>query len=518
MCGIAAIIQKEKSDQGKISSMLNAIKHRGDTQPNFMMVGNAALGSVRLQIIDQSHGEQPIYNETGTMAIVFNGEIYNYKALKAELETLGHIFKTDCDTEVLIHLFEENGCRMLNKLDGMFAFVIYNKQKNTFFAARDYFGVKPLYFCENENAIYFSSELKSFLTLSVEEFKEIPPASYMDNTGIHTYYTYNTTLDTTLDFPTASLVVKHLTEESVKKRVQTDLPIGVFLSGGLDSTIVFLLCLKYHSNVIAIIIGDDDAQDVIHALRLCHENNYKYQHIKISKNQLLETIPIIVDCIETFEINPVRGAALSYYLSKAANDLGLKIILCGEGSDEIFAGYGDFLKATSEPEFEQITLNFLSYLYRTQLLRIDKTGMAFGVEVREPFMDKALVEYALKLPTEFKIKTDDNGKTITKHILREAFKDILPHYIFIRDKMTLMEGAGAGPVNKEEGMFYENALGLMSDEHFHELIQKYPEYKIENKEVAFYFEFFRRKYLRAKFSANRTFNATMEIKTINDFN
>ena len=512
MCGIAAIIYKNQPTENQMWVMLDAIRHRGNVAPNFEMFGNSVLGNVRLQIVDRPHGNQPIYNEANTMAVIFNGEIYNYKALKLELENTGHVFRTDCDTEVLIHLFEEYGPEMLRHLDGMYAFVIYNNSNNTFFAARDLFGIKPLYYCENSEAFYFSSELKSFLTLKeVEEYKELAPASYLYNGSLHTYYRYKTTPKILTDFAVTANTVNELTVKAVKKRVQTDLPIGVFLSGGIDSTIVFLLCREYHPDVTAIIIGEDNAPDVIYARNFCEENRYKYNHVNIDKKQLFEIIPLMVQSIETFEANPVRGACLSYYLSKAAHDLGLRVVVCGEGSDEIFAGYGDFLNINSEDDCEKFTISFIAHLYRTQLLRIDRTGMAFGVEVREPFMDKALVEYALRIPFPYKVATLRN-KRITKAILREAFKDILPAAIYMRDKMTLMEGAGAGVVNKGEGIFFEHAKSQITDEKLAELKIQFPEYKIENKEVAFYFEIFKEHFLKAKFAVTRTFNATKEIK------
>ena len=356
MCGIAAILPKSNTTKFDIMPLLNAIEHRGDTLPNFKILGNAILGNVRLKIVDRPFGEQPFYNEDRTIAVVFNGEIYNYKKLKSELIENGHQFKTDCDTEILVHLYEQYGVNMTTHLDGMFAFVIYDSINQNYFAARDNFGIKPLYYCEDENAIYFSSELKSFIHLGVTEFKEIPPANYLTRNGLTQYRKFETYPLRNFPLQEETTLVKILVEEAVKKRVQTDLPVGVFLSGGIDSTIVFLLARKYHSNVTAIIIGEDTAEDVIHAKKLCTENNYKFKHINISKSEILNSVPDIIYSIESYEPNPVRGSAISYPLSKAAKDLGIKIVLCGEGSDEIFGGYGDFIFAETEEVFQSIKI------------------------------------------------------------------------------------------------------------------------------------------------------------------
>lgn len=512
MCGIVAAFSERATDSQVLDQMLKAVRKRGDAAPTWRKWHGACLGMVRLMIVDRENGEQPVLNEDDTIAVVFNGEIYNHHVLREDLICRGHSFKTTCDTEVLVHLYEEYGEKMVHHLEGMFAFVIYDIREDCFFAARDKMGIKPLYYCQINHDLYFASELSAFYHLEADEYQEIPPASYMTKEGLCRYHRYQTSPLVTDDFTTAKAIVRAIVERAVKKRVDTDLPIGVFLSGGLDSSIVYLLSLKYHPDTIAIVIGDDDAEDVRYAIRLCELHGQKYIHLKYDKSELLSKIPEVIQAIGTFEINVVRGSTLSYLLSEAAAKNGLKLVICGEGSDEIFAGYGDFLHAKEQTAFDKKTMGFLDSLYRTQLLRIDRTGMAFGVEVREPFMDHVLIDYAIRLPMSYKINLIGGQRLTTKYILREAFRDLLPEEIYLRDKMTLMEGAGAGPVNKDRGMFFDFAAGKVSEEDLIKFQQDFPEYRLESREAAYYFELFMKHYAKAGFARERTFNAVVEIK------
>lgn len=508
MCGISGIIGNQ--DESVINTMLDKIKRRGDSLPHYDKINNALLGSVHLKIVDHNNGGQPIYNEDKTLAIVFNGEIYNYLELKKNLVDKRHVFNTICDTEVLIHLYEEYQEDMLQYLDGMFAFLIFDSKNNSFFAARDYFGVKPFFYCWNQGIFYFSSEMKSFSEIPTNEIQELRPAHYIKDGFVNRFYNYSLEIKE-IPFAEAKKKVSELVDTAIKKRVQTTLPIGVFFSGGIDSTITLLLCKKYHSNVTALILGDDNAEDVKFAKKVCNEFNIQFQQRGFDKEKLFQSIPQVIYSIESFEPNPVRGSVLSCLLGELAHEMKLKVVLCGEGSDEIFGGYGDFIFIEDEREFQNLSLNLLNDLYRTQLLRVDKTAMAFEVEVREPFLDKHLVEFAMSLPLNFKVNCFPNGKKTTKYILREAFKNILPQYIYERPKMTLMEGAGAGSVDRGKGMFFEHANSMMSDEEFENIRNVFSDYSIRDKEEAYYFKLFNQYFPKAKFASKRTFNAQKEI-------
>jgi len=512
MCGIAAIINPSAKGSSEMDEMLDKIRQRGDSAPQQIQVGNAILGSVRLRIVDIPNGMQPFFNETKTIAVILNGEIYNFKELRSGLEAQKHTFLSDCDTEVLVHLYEEYGIDFLDKLEGMFAFLLYDLVGDKFFGVRDFFGVKPFYYCQNGNAIYVSSEMKSFLTIEAEIWKELKPGHYLTKEGITQYYTSPvTTRWNTGPVEEIRTTVRALVESAVKKRVATDLPIATFLSGGIDSSIVHLLCCQYHKNVTALIIGEDSGEDVIYAKRLCHDLNLQYYHIRTTREALVDHLPELIYTIETFEPNPVRGSLLSMQLASVAHEHGFKVVLCGEGSDEIFGGYGDFLYLPDESAFQSKIEALLADLYRTQLLRIDKTGMKYSVEVREPFLDRALVEYALTIAPSLKVTSINSQQKTTKYILREAFRYLLPEYIYTRDKMTLMEGAGIGGVERGKGLLHDFTDRNISEQECQDIKERYPEYAIRDKEEAYCFKLFYEYYSKADFSKCRVINAQKEI-------
>ena len=511
MCGIASIIYPDQLGETNIKKMLNRIKHRGDIEPNFESFGNSILGMVRLRIVDQENGKQPFYNEDNTVGVVFNGEIYNYKTLRHELILKSHKFHTDCDTEILVHLYEEYGKSFLLKLQGMFAFLIFDTRNNSFWAVRDFYGVKPLFWTKCNGTFYIASELKAFLDISVNEYFELSPGCYLTEKGITKYYDLPKPKWINQPISEVSCKVKYLVEDAVRKRVATDLPIAVFMGGGIDSAIVNILACEYHNDVTSIIIGSEQSEDVIYAKRLCKDFNLKYHYVPIDNDELIKSISEVIYATETFEPNPIRGSILSILLAKHAHDLGFKIVICGEGSDEIFGGYGDFLDISDENSFHNLIVEYLSDLYRTQLLRIDRTGMHYAVEVREPFLDRELVEYVLNILPSYKVAKNAVGIKTTKFILREAFKDILPDYIYNREKMTLMEGAGTGEVNNNKGILFQNAEQKVTDTELLQILEKYSEFNLLNKEDVINFRFFENHYLKAKFSKKRVKNAQTEI-------
>jgi len=513
MCGIIGIIGSTNKDE--IASLIEPISNRGNNDANCTNIDNNILGNILLEIIDKKNGTQPIYNKSRTKLIVFNGEIYNYKKLRIELISKGYSFYTNTDTEVILALYDEYKENLLDYLDGMFSFVIYDKINKQCFGARDHFGIKPLFYTLINSKLYFSSEMKSFIHLTdCTDIQELRPGQYFifsQNTiRLSRYYNLNDINDSLLTFGDAKDKIYKYMHKSVHKRVQTNLPICIFFSGGIDSTIILYLAKLYHVNVKAFIIGLDNSEDVKISKKYCIENNVDYEIVSFTKKELLSSIPKIIYHIESFEPNVVRGATLSYLLSKKAHESGYKIALCGEGSDEIFSGYGDFLKLDNESLCCDLSYKLTMDLHRTQLLRVDRTSMAFQLEVRVPFLDKKVVELALSLPQKYKIGLLNNKKT-TKFILREAFKEVLPSYIYSRQKMTLMHGSGADKVNREVGLFYDNATDIISDITFLEIKNNYQDFNIEDKETAYYFNIFKKHYPHVSCSTRRTINATTEI-------
>ena len=509
MCGIAAIIGKEKQDQSELTKMLAAISFRGEKKyfNESADFNKCVLGMNRLAIVDRENAKQPTSSMNNRYSIVFNGEIYNYKELQKELIDEGYSFVTDSDTEVLVNGYTAWGVEILQKLIGMYAFFIYDKEENSFFAARDLLGVKPLYWAmDGQGSYYFASEIKSLSQLpQIKEVKLFPPAHYMKNGGLVEYWKIPTQINQSITEEEAISEIRKLFDEAIRIRVQTDLPIAVYMSGGIDSSAVLATAVKYHDDVTAIIIGNDESSDKKTAIRYCEENNIKYI-VKVPpvEEELVKDIPWAIKTSESFEPNMIRQVPLSRYIALAAAENGFKVILCGEGSDEIFAGYPEFTQSLSNKDREEAILKFLSDLHRTQLQRVDRTSMAFTTEVREPFLDKRLVEYVLKISANLKVR-EVGGKVMTKYILRKAMADRLPEYIYNRDKVVLSEGAGYKGNQKIGGLFYDFVTKNVSDAEFKEYKHKYSEWNLETKEEIYYFKHYLEfGYDKALFNQKRT--------------
>lgn len=505
MCGIGAIWGSSTGKEATVRQMLSAIAHRGNSLYEIEETGDCCLGTNRLEIVDRGNGRQPMKNEDGSVLAAFNGEIFNHLQLKAELEAKGHKYKSGCDTETLTHLYEEYGEGMMDKIDSeMFAFAIYDRKRNSLLAARDRWGVKPLYWAQDDDGnFYFASEIKALSCLpQVRTVKLFPPGHYFKDGKLANYYSAGNQAKRKIDEEAAARMLRELVDEAVKKRVGTDLPIGVFLSGGLDSTAVLATALKFHKDVTAIIVGKEGAEDVKFAKRYCEENRVKFiWRQPPDEEEIFRGIEEVVGIAESFEPNVIRQSAISHYIAKAAKELDLRIVLCGEGPDELFLGYPEFKELGKDAAAERQNA-FLNDLNRTQFQRVDRTAMHFTVEVRTPFFDDAIVEFARGLPVNLSIK-EENGQKIEKYILRKAMEDRLPPYICWRKKAVLSEGAGYRG-NQPGGLFEELASAKISDGEFARMQSEFACWNLRTKEEAFYFGIFRKLGLdKAEFNSDR---------------
>lgn len=518
MCGIAAIIGKQKQSSEVLQEMLQEIAYRGESNHfnESADFGYCVLGMNRLAIVDRDNAKQPISSSDGRYTVVFNGEIYNYKDLRKKLIEIGYSFNTDSDTEVLVNGYEAWGTELLPKLRGMFAFFIYNKKTKSFFAARDPFGIKPLYYSQADNGTYyFASEIKALTPIKeIRKVKLFPPANFMDNGELKSYWRIPEITDSNTSENEIIKNIRTLFDQAVERRVQTDLPIAVYLSGGIDSTAVLATARKYHSDVTAIIVGTENSVDRIFATKYCEENKIKYLVKELpNEDNLAVAIPEIIRLTESFEPNMIRQSAVSCILAQAAAEKGFRIILCGEGADEIFAGYPEFTEGLDGKAIENRIVKFVKDLHRTQLQRVDRTSMAFTTEVRVPFLDLDLAEYVLKIPAKYKVLRTSE-KNITKYIFREAMKDRLPDYIYSRDKVVLSEGAGYKGNQKIGGFFYDFVNPKITDKELDDYIQEYPQWNLETKEDVYYFKFYKDfGYLKAEFNQNRT--TANKVNTLN---
>lgn len=442
MCGISAIIVPQQQSsigkemlEKKINGMLKKIHYRGDSENygEIKIFNNSVLGANRLAIVDRENGVQPKCDKSKTLWVLLNGEIYNHKKLRKRLEKMGHRFQTDSDTEVLVFGFQEWGRRIVNLLDGEYAFVIYNRENNTYFAARDPIGIKPLYYArDSDEAIYFASEQKCILSYC-KVIETLPPGHYIDNTGCFKYFDLN---DNELDLPEEEIIsqFKTLFVRAVKKRLDTDLPVAIMFSGGIDSTAVLHVARKFHNNLTAITIGFPGAEDLQVAKKYCREFNIRHEIYELKKEEVIQIIPDIIYGAEFFESIDVMDTCIGYFGYKLANKLGLKVALCGEGSDELLAGYDLFMRHENPTELMKYRVN---NLHRTDVQRVDRSSMLNRVEARVPFLDKDFLKFAYRIPMSMKLR---NGTS--KWILREAFKNDIPGFYVNRRKARMPDGTG----------------------------------------------------------------------------
>ncbi|OCB77125.1 asparagine synthase B [Flavobacterium piscis] len=446
MSGLLAVIGKGKDPQ-LVKELSSRMSHRGPDESDLHIMENGSIiCHESLSIIDLKSGKQPIQG-TNKAWMVHDGEIYNYQELK-DTVLKEHTFRTKSDSEVIVHLYEEFGYKFCNMLDGDFAFVIIDG--DNYIAARDAVGVKPLYYGLDERGrIYFSSEMKSIAD-QCKSFSAFPPGHYYTGkTGFVKYYNpdyedhanANKSLD--LDLVRESLI------QATRKRLMSEVPVGVLLSGGLDSSLTSAIASrilkdngqKLHSFSIGL---DGDSPDNIVARKAAEFLGTEHHEIHFTVEEGVSILEKVIYHIETYDIISVRSGVPMYLLSKAIADQGIKVILSGEGADEVFGGHLYFRNAPSAEEFQDETIERVQKLFTADLLRADKTTMAHGLEARIPFLDKDFLDVAIRIKTEEKQPKTYDG--IEKYILRKAFdtteNPYLPAEVLWRQKEQFSDGVG----------------------------------------------------------------------------
>ena len=446
MCGILAIIGRAKDEQ-LVGELSKRMSHRGPDESDIHVTEKGhILSHERLSIIDLHSGKQPIQG-TKTAYMVHNGEIYNHQELRDGI-LKDHTFRTKSDSEVIVHLYEEFGYDFCNMLDGDWAFVVVDG--DDFIAGRDPMGVKPLYYGLDERGrIYFSSEMKPIAD-QCKTFSTFPPGHfYTQKTGFVKYYKpeYEDYLkaDQELDLE----LIRETLTEATRKRLMSDVPIGVLLSGGLDSSLTSAIASrllaesgkKLHSFSIGL---DADAPDAAAARKVAKYLGTEHHEIHFTVEEGIKILDKLIWHLETYDVTSVRASTPMYFLSKAITDLGVKVVLSGEGADEIFGGYLYFRNAPSAEDFQKETIERVQKLFTADLLRADKSTMAHGLETRVPFLDKAFLDIAVRIKAEEKMPKTYDGKE--KYILRKAFdtpdNPYLPEEVLWRQKEQFSDGVG----------------------------------------------------------------------------
>ena len=488
MCGIVGVFNSTRS-AAQAYKALEKIQHRGSSNFELKTFTHCALGANRLPIVDRSFGVQPQSNQDGTIFAALNGEIFNHKDLRAALKRLGHIFKTESDTEVLSNLYERYGTEMIRHLDSeMYAFIIYDARNNSVFAARDPLGVKPLFYAKTDkNELYFASELKQLAAFDdIREIFEFPAGHYFFKGKFKRYFSIKEKKTPLSELEAIRLLEKNLVN-AVKKRVDTDLPMGVFLSGGVDSSLVMEIAVRFHPNVTALILGYEGSSDYEHAVRLCKERGYKY-HIITPHMDYAQELDELLYYVESYEPLVVRQAFANWICSREAQRLGLSIVLVGEGADELFAGYNEF-SALPDSKINKGCRLLTENLAQGHLKRVDRAGMRFTVEVRCPFLDTEVIQTAFQIPGYLKIKRQEHRIT-TKYILRRVAEKFLPPYIVWRYKMPFANGAGMNVgYNFKSGDGDIAALAKKRDFELDNLAIR--KFRLETPEEKYYFKKYR---------------------------
>jgi asparagine synthase (glutamine-hydrolysing) len=476
MCGICGVWNFSADEL--VGSMLKRMHHRGPDENGILTAEKGSLGHSRLSIMDPEHGKQPIYSEDGSRAVIANGEIYNFPALAEELKGK-HTFRTKNDSEVLLHLYEEYGPEMVEKIEGMFAFCI--KDGDELFVARDHIGIKPLYYGFKEDGSFlFTSELKTY-DGNDYPITEFPPGTwYRADMGFNRFYEvpYIETVDAPEDIHIQE--VRSTLERAVEKRLMSDVPLGTFLSGGLDSSIISALVAKRIDGLHTFSVGLPGSGDLPAARAVADHIGSNHHTYTLDLKEILAKLPDIIYHLESFDQDLVRSAVPCYFTSRMAAEY-VKVIHTGEGADELFGGYTYYKEIDEDDILHRELIRSVSTLHNINLQRVDRMTMAHSLEGRVPFLDCEMIETGQRVPAELKLKGDP---PMEKWVLRKAFEHLLPEEIVWRRKKQFDEGTGisdAMPALTAEAM---------SDSEADSIIEEYASFGIRSREEAYYFKIF----------------------------
>ena len=458
MCGIVCtfnIKQPIEVLRPQVLQMSKTIRHRGPDWSGIFSNDKAILAHERLASVDPRSGRQPLYSKDGKLVLAVNGEIYNHREIRKQFEGK-YEFLTKSDCEVILALYREKGPAFLEDLNGIFAFALYDIENNRFLVGRDHMGIIPLYQgWDKDGAYYVASELKALegYCTKIEEF--LPGQYYYSPDGKPTqWYTRDwMEYDNVKNNSSNVDELRQALEDAVERQLMSDVPYGVLLSGGLDSSIISAVAKKFAARRIesgntedawwpqlhSFAIGLVGSPDLAAARKVAEHIGSVHHEINFTVQEGLDAIRDVIYHIETYDVTTVRASTPMYLLSRYIKSMGVKMVLSGEGADEIFGGYLYFHKAPNAEEFHKETVRKLNKLHLYDCLRANKSLASWGVEGRVPFLDKEFMDVAMRLnPTD---KMAGNGK-IEKHILRQAFEDYLPAEIAWRQKEQFSDGVG----------------------------------------------------------------------------
>jgi len=498
MCGIigAFDLQGHSAElRTQVLKMSKKIRHRGPDWSGIFSNENAVISHERLAIVDPKSGNQPLYSPDRKLVLAANGEIYNHQELRAQFPD--YEFQTETDSEILLALYQKKGPAFLDELNGIFAFAIYDIENDVYFIARDHIGIIPLYIgWDTQGAFYVASELKALegICTKIETFK---PGHYIyskDGQNFQQWYkrdweSFENIKDNESDIDT----LRKGLEAAVHRQLMSDVPYGVLLSGGLDSSVIAAVTKLFASKRIesndqesawypqlhSFAVGLKGSPDLIAAKKAADHIGTVHHEINFSIQEGLDAIRDVIYHLETYDVTTIRASTPMYLLARVIKSMGIKMVLSGEGSDELFGGYLYFHKAPNAEKFHEETVRKMSKLHLYDCLRANKSLAAWGIEGRVPFLDKDFIDVAMRLnPTDKMIK---NGR-MEKWILRKAFEDYLPESIVWRQKEQFSDGVGYSWIDTLK----EQAEAKVSDLELAEAEKQFPINPPRNKEEYLY--------------------------------
>lgn len=465
MCGILCVLNAFRGGEAVLPRVLERvrrIRHRGPDWSGAHVFKNSVLAHERLAIVDVEHGSQPLRNAAGNVWLAVNGEIYNHKSLRADLKQ-SHEFLTDSDCECILHMYEENQedpAVFLKKMNGIFGFVLNDERNDRFIAARDHMGIIPLY-CgrDADGAMWFASEMKALHDICIT-FEDFPPGHYYDSRTQSFIKWYTPKWHDETFIPTPELSLTKLRDglvDAVKRQLMSDVPYGVLLSGGLDSSLIASIAAKlcatrvendgkspaWWPSLHSFSVGLKDSPDLKAARVVADSLKTIHHEYTFTIDEGLNAIHDVIYHLETYDVTTVRAATPMYLMARKIKCLGVKMVLSGEGADEMFGGYLYFHKCPSAAEFQKETVRKLKGLFKFDCLRANKSTAAWGVEARVPFLDREFLDYCMsEIAPKDKLCGRAAGGRIEKWCLREAFKGYLPEEILWRQKEQFSDGVG----------------------------------------------------------------------------
>ncbi|MBR4926272.1 MAG: asparagine synthase B [Prevotella sp.] len=510
MCGIVAILnvkEQTKELRQKALRMSQKIRHRGPDWSGIYCGGSAILAHERLSIVDPESGGQPLYTPDRKQVLAVNGEIYNHQEIRKRYEGR-YDFQTGSDCEVILALYRDKGIDFLEDLNGIFAFVLYDEERNEYLIARDPIGVIPLYIgYDADGTVYVASELKA-LEGQCERYEPFLPGHYVwsgDAAGMQKWYKRDwQDYAAVKDNPASVTAIHDALEDAVRRQLMSDVPYGVLLSGGLDSSVISAIAEKFSEHRIednsqsraywprlhSFAVGLKGAPDLAKAKLVADHIGTVHHEINYTIQEGLDALRDVIYFIETYDVTTVRASTPMYLLARVIKSMGIKMVLSGEGADEIFGGYLYFHKAPNAQAFHEETVRKLSKLHLYDCLRANKSLSAWGVEGRVPFLDKEFLDVAMRTNPEAKMcglspnpsPKGEESFVIEKKIVREAFADMLPEEVAWRQKEQFSDGVGYSWIDTLKQITAE----AVTDEQMAHAAERFPINPPKNKEEYYY--------------------------------